>query len=422
MMKKEDALAILLAAIPLPSGREVVALDEACGRVLAEAIEADMNLPPFNRSAMDGYAVIAADLATAPCDLRVVDIIKAGQVSQETIHPGHCAKIMTGAPVPEGADAVQMVEKTESLGAEQVRILEGLRSGQNIAPLGQDMKLGETILRPGRPLRPVEVGMLASCGQAQIEVFRRPRVTVFATGDELVPPGSGLPGPGQIRESNGSMLAAQVRNLGAGIQAKFGGIVVDNPEATRAAIEDGLEGDVLVFSGGVSMGDYDYVHHELKARGLEVLIEKVAIKPGKPLLFGFFNHDGRRVYVFGLPGNPVSSYCTFELFLRPFLRGMMGFSGPHVMEFPARLVSELSGKAIPRTQHLPAQLSWQGSEASVLAVEWHGSGDLRGMVDGNAFIVVPAGEAPPAAGSMVQVLALEPDLFRPPQTCSRKSS
>ncbi len=421
MMKKHEALRVLAGATPQITATESVSLDRALGRVLAHDVLADMNIPPFNRSAMDGYAFRADEVPQTGGVIEICGIVPAGEVFSGEIGPGQGVKIMTGAPVPDGADCVQMVEKTKELDDGRVEIQEGCALGQNVAPCGQDMQVGEVILHQGITMRPIEIGMLATLGQSQVLVYRQPTVRIHATGDELVPPGGGKPGPGQIRESNGSMLAAQVRALGLGIDAQFAGIIADSQEATRRAIEEGLEADVLILSGGVSMGDFDHVHHELKNRGLEVLIEKVAMKPGKPLLFGFLNRDdGSKQWVFGLPGNPVSSYCTFELFVRPFLRGLIGLAGPHTLVTKANLLRPIRGKSIRRTQHLPARVTMGPGGLEVSQVEWHGSGDLRGLLDANGFIIIEANEPVPSVGDFIEVILTEPEPLRLPAQRSRE--
>ncbi|HGY90060.1 MAG TPA: molybdopterin molybdenumtransferase MoeA [Planctomycetes bacterium] len=410
MMTKDEALDILRAHRPKPLGVETVPLGAAVGRVLAEDCVADRDQPPFHRSAMDGYACRAEDLEGAPVVLEVVDVIAAGEMSSRVLGPGACAKIMTGAPVPTGADVVVMVEKTETLEeGRRVRILEEVPSGRNIAPRGQDYREGEAILRVGRRLRPLELGMLASLGKDPVAVHALPRVTVLATGDELVPPGGPAPGPSQIRESNGVMLTAQVAALGLGIPVRHGGIVPDDPAAVRAALEDALHGDVVILSGGVSMGDFDYVHRELHRRGLEVLIEKVAIKPGKPLLYGRLAADGGRVVeVFGLPGNPVSSFATFEIFVRPHLEAFCGLPEREPPVFRMEIRGTSSGKAIPRTQHLPVNVRQRDGRLVAERVTWHGSGDLRGMAEANGLLVVEAGASPPVDGEEAWVHLVEP--------------
>ncbi len=423
MMDKEKALEILLGAVQPFSRVEEVALDQAAGRVLAEDVRADMDAPPFNRSAMDGYAFRHEDLPTSGGVISVRGTVAAGEVFTRTLAPGEGVRIMTGAPVPDGLDTVQMVECSEERDGGKVFLEGGLPRGRNIAPRGQDMQEGEVVLTAGRLIRPVEVAMLATLGKARLKVLARPQVLVHATGDELLLPHEGRPGPGQIRESNGTMLKAQVEALGVGLDARFCGIIPDTEEATAAAIEGAMDADVLILSGGVSMGDFDHVHHELKKRGLKVLIQKVAIKPGKPLLFGSLERPGLApLWVFGLPGNPVSSFCTFELFVRPFLRALLGLPAPHTLTMTARLEAPMKGKAIRRTQHLPARLRVVDGELVAEQTDWHGSGDLRGLLDTNGFILVPAGGPWPEAPGPVDVVVLEPEALRLASPRSRSAS
>ncbi|MEE9392595.1 MAG: gephyrin-like molybdotransferase Glp [Planctomycetota bacterium] len=423
MISKREALDLLHAAIPQVGslGLETLPLAEALGRVLAEDVAADMDMPPFDRSAMDGFAARSGDFQNGLAELLVCGTVAAGEAASIAVPPGSCVKIMTGAPVPADTDVVVMVEKSEELPGDRarVRLRDAIRPGQNIAPRGQDMRKGEFVLTSGTAIRPIEVGMLATLGCAEVAVFRRPRVAVIATGDELVALGDGRPGPGQIRESNGHMLSSQVADLGAGIEPIHLGIARDNPAAVNAMLDTAFAADVVVLSGGVSMGEFDYVHHTLKERGLNVLFEQVAMKPGKPLLFGEMTVEDRTVFVFGLPGNPVSSYVTFELFVRPFLRGLMGFSGPHFLEMAARITSDSGGKALRRTQHLPAKIWLEEGEVLAEAVTWNGSGDLRGLLRANGFIIVEAHEAPPKSGTRAAVLIGESSTLRPPHSSTR---
>ncbi len=420
MITRDAADRILAEAAETIVGTDSVPLAAAVGRVLAENVHSDMDMPPFNRSAMDGFAVVSADVVSTPAVLEVVTTIAAGSVWDGTLVPGQAARIMTGAPVPEGAERVIKVEDTEvvdSAVGEAVRILDASCDGTNIAPRGQDVQAGDLVLPRGAFIRPAEIGVLSSCGKSTVDVSRRVSVKTVATGDELLRPEDGHPAPGQIRESNGVMLTAQAASVGAPIEASFLGIARDTAEDTDRFLDMGLDADVLILSGGVSMGEFDCVHHALHARGMEVLIEKVAIKPGKPFLFGRLPRIGGGVVdVFGLPGNPVSSLVTFELFVRPYLRARLGFNAPHRIETVATNMTVPRCRAMGRMQHLPARVVMSDSGLTVRTLEWHGSGDLRGLVGANGFIVLQPNEAPPAEGDEVNIWLLEPDLLRTPRS------
>ncbi len=367
----EEAQRLLAAEVPAPVDEEA-ALADAAARVLAEDCSSDVDMPPFDRATMDGYAVAAAD---TPGELDVVDEIAAGRGDPRPIARGRCAKIMTGAPVPPGADAIQQLEKTTPNGA-RVRILEGVKPGQNIAPRASELRRGEVILRRGQLLRPPEIAVLATIGRARVRVHRGPRCAVFATGSELVEPPA-APGPGQIRNSNAHSVAAQVRALGLACDVLP--VARDSVDDLRARIRDGMSRDVLVISGGVSAGDYDLVPPALEAEGVRCLVHQVRLRPGRPFYFG---RRDRKV-VFALPGNPVSSYVTFEVFVRPFLGRMMGgdFSRPMVR---ARLADALPKKH-DRVQYLPARLE----AGAVRIVPWKGSGDIFALTRANALAIQP---------------------------------
>ncbi|HYF00354.1 MAG TPA: gephyrin-like molybdotransferase Glp, partial [Planctomycetota bacterium] len=353
------------------------------GAVLAADVVSDLDLPPFDRAMMDGYAVRSSD----PSPLRVVEERGAGHAGGGTVEVGTCIKIMTGAPVPSGADAVQQVEKTRRDG-DRVTLLEPARPGQHIMPRGSEMGAGGIALRAGHRLGPAEIGILAALGRVRVPVRARPRVAVLATGDELVPP-EATPGPGRIRNSNSAMLAAQVRALGLACDDL--GAVGDDREAIAARIREGLTRDLLLLSGGVSAGDYDLVVPALEAAGITLRLHKAAIKPGRPFCFA----PG----VFGLPGNPVSAFVIFEVFVRPYLGRCQGIdlSRPRVR---ARLGTAFP-KKIDRLQMVPAALRG----GAVDPVPWKGSGDLFALSRANAFIIIPAQTAY-AAGADVDVMVL----------------
>ncbi|HEX9186445.1 MAG TPA: gephyrin-like molybdotransferase Glp, partial [Vicinamibacteria bacterium] len=316
MIPFEEALAIVLAEV-VPLADEEVALEDALSRVLAEDVPSDRDLPPFDRAAMDGYALRAGDVAGAPVALDVVGEVRAGQWPDLTVGPGQAARIMTGAPVPPGADAVQQVEKTQPLDEFRVTIQASVAEGANVGPRGSEVRAGDVVLARGRVIDPAAIAVLASAGKARVRAARRPVVALLVTGDEIVDVGA-APGPCQIRNSNGPAVTAQARLAGAEVRPL--GVAPDQPDAIAEALRPGLSADVLVVSGGVSAGDYDLVEPALLELGATFLFTKVAIKPGAPLVFG--RRGG--TLVFGLPGNPVSAQVTFDLFVRPALLKMQG--------------------------------------------------------------------------------------------------
>ncbi len=388
MLTVEQAAEIIFREAPPPRVTEVP-LEAAPGHALAEECVSDVDMPPFDKAMMDGYAVRSADAGP----LEVAEVVPAGRVPAREVRPGTCAQIMTGAPLPAGADAVQQVEKTRREGA-RVTLLEPVVPGQNVAPRAQDLRRGEAVLRPGRLLRAAEVGALATIGKTRVRVFARPRVAVLATGDELVP-ADREPGPGQIRNSNTPSLAAQVRALG--LECDDLGIAADDREAIRAGIREGLRRDLLLISGGVSAGERDLVLPALEEEGVRLRMHQVLIKPGRPFCFA--------PRVFGLPGNPVSSFVIFEVFVRPYLGRMMGadFARPRVR---ARLETPVT-KPIDRVHYLPAGVRYEGGEYAVRTVPWHGSADLFALTRANGFVVVPI-RTTYAEGARVDCMLLDP--------------
>lgn len=370
MLTIEEALAIILAEVPAPKAAETP-LAECVGAVLAEDVASDLDMPPFDKAMMDGYAARAGDVGP----LRVIEEIPAGRPPAKRVEAGTCSKIMTGAPMPEGADAVREVEKTSRDG-ERVSFHEPVKPGQNVAPRGSDVKKGERVLGAGRRIHAAETGALAAVGKTRVKVWTRPRVAVLATGDELVAP-ERVPGPGQIRNSNSAMLAAQVRAMGLACDDL--GTVGDDREAIRSRIREGMSRDVLLLSGGVSAGDWDLVIPALEAEGVTIRAHKVKIKPGKPFCFA--------PRVFGLPGNPVSAFVIFEVFVRPYLGRMMGTSldRPRIQ---ARLETPLP-KKIDRVHYLPASIRYEAGEYVAAALPWKGSADLFAVAKADGFIVVP---------------------------------
>ena len=327
MISMDEAIRIVLQHTS-PIDVANVGLMDALGCTLAQDVRSDIDMPPFDKATMDGYAVVGNDVAVAcsedPAILDVIEEIPAGSVPQETVSPGHAARIMTGAPVPDGADTVVMVEDTVSeRDGEGVRVLAPTEPGRNVAPLGEDVRRGQVVLEAGTWIRPPEIGILAAVGVVGVPVYRRPVVGVVATGSEIVEPGNS-PAAGQIRNSNGYSMMAQA--LRSGAQTRYLGIVEDDEVALKNVISRGLDDcDVVLLSGGVSAGIYDLVQGAMRDCGVEIYFDRIRMKPGKPLTFGA---RGSKL-VFGLPGNPVSAVVGLELLGRPFERcsGCPGVTG-----------------------------------------------------------------------------------------------
>jgi molybdopterin molybdotransferase len=407
MLAVERALALVLDAAPtLPAER--VALDLAAGRLLREEVRAPEDVPSCDLSRMDGYALQATDLRDPERPLKVIQEIAAGADPGRLVAllPGTAARIMTGAPLPPGADVVVLVEDSEPVPGDpaMVRLRSQARLGDNLARRGADVRRGDRLLEPGDRVEAGEIGVLAACGRVQVDVGRRPRVAVLATGDELVPPGE-TPGPGRLRNSNGPMLLALARRAGA--ETRDLGIAADSREALRAALAAGLESDLLLLSGGVSMGVYDLVGESLRALGVEILFERVAIRPGKPFTFG--RRGG--ALVCGCPGNPVSSYVVFQLFVRAALRKMIGYPDPAMR--PVRGVLRDAVRQRPgRTAYLQARASWTDGGYRVEVLPTTGSADVVSCARGNSLAIVPADCSGLAAGAEIDLLLLDDHVDR----------
>jgi molybdopterin molybdotransferase len=400
MLAVAEAQAVVLEhARPLPP--EVVPLTPAAvGLVLAEDVVSDLDMPPYDKALMDGFAVRAADLPEGRAVLRVVEEVTAGQTPRRPVGPGEATRIMTGAPLPPGADAVVMVERTRPADDHRVAIEDRPPApGQNVLPRGREMRRGDTVLAAGTVLRPQELGVLATVGRTGARVVPAPAVAVLATGDELVE-AEAMPGPGQIRNSNGPMLAAQVSRAG-GVPRPLG-IARDRPDHLRALVAEGLRSPVLILSGGVSAGKLDLVPGVLQELGVTAHFHKVEMKPGKPVFFGSRGDH----LVFGLPGNPVSSLVCFELFVRPALRRLGGHAdaGPRLLR--AALAEDFAYRTDRPTYH-PARLEAGERGWEVRAVPWFGSPDLRGLTRANAFVLFPAGDHVHRAGQVFGVLSTE---------------
>lgn len=384
-----------------PRGSELVELLDSAGQVLAEVVSADRNFPPFPRATRDGYAVRVADLAQLPATLQVVGEIKAGAPEVAlALQTGEAAAIMTGAPAPPGADAVVMIEHTSRNG-DQVEITKGIAAGDNIVPTGAEAKRGDRLLVPGTRLDHAAIAVAASVGRSHLLVHSRPRVAVLSTGDEIVDI-EVPPTPSQIRNSNSYSLAVQIQMAGG--EPVLLPIAPDEPERLRELIAEGLEADLLLLTGGVSMGKYDLVEQALLDLKAEFFFTGAQIQPGRPVVFGRIPWDGpAHKYFFGLPGNPVSTMVTFELFARPLLEALAGLQPRKLIFLRAKLKSDI--KTRPGLKRfLPAVLSGEFEDAEVELVRWQGSGDIAATARANCYIVVSPDRGQFAAGGWVPVL------------------
>ena len=401
MLTYEEALQELLARVPEPRAVRVP-LRQSLRRVLAHPVLADVDLPPFKKSFVDGYAVRSQDAATAPVQLEVIGTVAAGSQSQPEVKAAQAVQIMTGAPVPPGADAVKMVEKTRGIGTQKVELLEPVVPGENVAQKGDEVRQGDTVLASGRVLGAAEMGVLAAFGHQEVEVYAAPRAAIIPTGDEIVEVEK-KPAFGQIRNSNAYALWAQCQNLG--LDVTVFPVTPDDPKRTQEAVSEGLRYDLLLFSGGVSMGEYDYVHRVLAKEGVKIFLHKAAIKPGKPIVVG--RKDDH--LIFGLPGNPVSAFVTFELFVRPAVRRWMGFASHGLPRVRGELVAETRQK--PGRQFFKqARTFWAGDKFRVEPIETKGSADLVAFSPANSLMIMEADVKHLHAGQRVEVFLLDNDL------------
>jgi len=407
VLSVEEALERILGAVHV-LGPERVDLLKAVGRVLAEPVLADRDIPPLTNAAMDGYALRGADVAQAPARLRVVGEIAAGHVGDARVGPGTAVRIMTGAPIPPGADTVVRFEDTHLDGG-WVEVQRTYPVGRNVRRAGEDVRAGQEVLPQGKPLRPQEIGQLAAVGRTKVAVIRRPRVAILATGDEVVPPEE-TPGPGQIRDANSYTVAAQVQQYG-GLPLLLG-VARDRKELVRRGMWEALEreADFIITSGGVSVGDFDLVKQVLAAEG-RMHFWSLNIKPGRPLAFGMVGGpskgSGREVPLLGLPGNPVAAMVSAELFARPAILKMQGFTKWHWPSRRARLTRPVVRKD-GRRHYLRVRLreTAQGVEAELTGDQ--GSGILSSLVRADGLAVIPEEADHLPAGAEVEVLLLPP--------------
>ena len=381
---------------------EHVELQDALGRVLAHDIVADSDLPPFNRAQMDGYAVRAEDTRPAPVRLRIAGESAAGRGWHEQLEEGHAVRIMTGAPVPNGADSVQQVELTHELkDGTVVELLESVELGKSIVQRGSEIKAGETVLSAGTTINAAMMAVLAAFGYAKVEVFRKPRVGVLATGSELVSVDQ-KPGQDQIRDSNNYSIGAYAELAGSVVEQLP--LTGDESSLLQQQIRDAAARcDVIVTSGGVSMGVYDVTKSALKELDAEIFFERVALRPGKPTVFARLPNG---TLVFGLPGNPVSVSVTFNLFARAALFAMQGATEPALKHETAALARSVKGTT-ERESYLPAQLTTNDDgELIAFPLKWGGSSDFVAFAVATALVIVPANVQLLEAGSLVSVVRL----------------
>ncbi|MFO0528958.1 MAG: gephyrin-like molybdotransferase Glp [Planctomycetota bacterium] len=392
-----------------PIGTEHVSLPQLIRRRLAEPLLADVDSPPHDKSLMDGYAVRSADVVRLPVELKLLETVTAGEVPQQAVKPGTATRVMTGAPIPIGADCVVMVENTSPIaGPEDVQTAVLIERGeysthQHLLKRGRSMRAGELIFDRGHLLRPHDLGLLAEIGQTHVLVYRRPGVAVISTGNELVAPEL-RPGPGCIRNSNGPLLASLARSSAREVLEL--GVARDDLGELCAKIRAAESAELVVLSGGVSEGLADLVPRALGECGFKEVFHKVSIKPGKPIWFGISERDGRRRWAFGLPGNPVSSLVCFEIFVRVAIERLSGNSLTQRTTHWAKLGEPHSVRG-PRPTWWPANLIHDPLGAAVVhPLQWHGSSDLRYLGAADCLAFFPSRNEPYGAGELVRVLPL----------------
>lgn len=388
MITVDDALKIVLDSC-IPTGREIIPFTESSGRILAEEVRSDMDMPPFNRSAVDGYACSKSDLRA---ELKVIELVQAGKQPQKSVLRGQCVKIMTGAIVPEGCDIVFMVEDSKVLPSGMV-VCTGTGVKRNMALKGEDVKAGDIVLNKGKMIEPQDIALFASVGHTEVIVARKPKIGIMSTGDELVEPDK-VPEYSQIRNSNAYQLLSQVKRAGG--EGRYYGIAPDIEETTYEMISKALgENDIVVLTGGVSMGDFDFVPAVMKRAGANILFDQINVQPGKPTTFGVCSKS----VVFGLPGNPVSSFMQFETLVRPLINAMMGYEwNPVILVLP--LAVKYERRSSGRVARVPVFIT---EDYEVKPVEYHGSAHISAMSYATGFITIPAGKNIIEKGETVSV-------------------
>ena len=401
MISLEEARDIILSSINI-LGEEEVSLLDSLGRVITENVHSHLTVPPWNNSAMDGYAVIASDIKSAskqhPARLKVLEDLPAGKVSDKKITNGETIRIMTGAPIPSGADAVVMHEVTEKDG-DFVRVYSPVLVNENIRPAGEDINVGDLLIKKGRLITPADIGIMATIQKSKVTVFQKPRVAILSTGDEIVDIDEPIT-RGKIVNSNSYSLEAQVKDIGA-IPLHLG-IAKDTKEALEKKLLSGLSSDVLVTSGGISVGDFDFVKDVLKDLGMEMKFWKVAMKPGKPLAFG----EIKGKPVFGLPGNPASSMLCFELFVRPALLKMSGRSDIFRKEVIAESMEDIKNKP-GRRYFIRTITSFKDGQYFFKTTGSQGSGILTSMTLANSLAIISENCSVLKKGEKTKVILLD---------------
>ncbi len=402
MISVEEALERILAEI-IPLATTKVPISKALGHVLAKDVISQEDIPPFANSAMDGFALLSRDSQPhngQPPRLRVTGGVAAGYVADHAVEPGTAMRIMTGAPVPPGADTVIQVELTRSNGPESewVEILQEVAPGNNIRPAGEDIHNGQTVLSNGTEIGPWEIGILATLGWSQVPVIRRPRVAILGTGDEVIDVEEPLR-PGKIRNSNSYLLEAAVRQAGAEPQRL--GIALDTLESLREKFAEAMQSDLIITTGGVSVGDFDLVKNIMAEQG-EIQFWRINMRPGKPVAFG---HIGV-IPLLGLPGNPVSAAVTFELFGRPVIRKMLGHT--HLLRQQAEVVVEDGvSESVMRRHYVRAHVEWKNGSLIAHTTGNQGSNIMTSLLNANALLIVPEGGITIQPGGTVQAMMLD---------------
>jgi molybdopterin molybdotransferase len=376
MISFEEAHRIVLDSF-VRMEKEKIHFTDSSNRTLAEFVLSDIDLPPFNKASVDGFACRKGELEMS---LEVIETIPAGKAPERELAPGQCSRIMTGAMIPVNADCVIMVEETEILSSGKIKF-KGEFKKENIAWKGEDVKKGTTVLKSGRIIKPQDIAVMASVGCTSLVVSKMPKIAVISSGDELVEPDT-VPEISQIRNSNAYQLMAQIERAGG--VGKYYGIARDNEEETFSIVTKALsENDIVLLTGGVSMGDFDFIPAVLEHAGVKILFTRIAVQPGKPTTFGLYNKKG----VFGLPGNPVSSFIQFELLVRPLIAKMMG-SNWKPLEIMLPMKQKFSRKYADRRAFIPVAIT---TEREVLPIEFHGSAHISALPFADGVISLPAG-------------------------------